>query len=146
MINPLRSNGSPRQSAQIGARRETGHSRQAFTGTGTSANAVQSGGAAPVSPLASLATLVAVQATEERSQSRRRAVRRGTLILDELDALKLAVLEGRAGQAELQQIARKVESAREASGDAELESLVDAIELRAQVEIAKRQRKVGSAG
>ena len=145
MINPLRSNGSPRQSSQIGARHETGRSRQAFTGAGAGGNAVQSGGAAPVSPVASLATLVAVQAAEERTQSRRRAVRRGALILDELDALKLAVLEGRAGQAELQQIARKVESAREASGDAELESLVDAIELRAQVEIAKRQRKDGSA-
>ncbi len=90
--------------------------------------------------MASLAALVAVQAAEERTQSRRRAVRRGTLILDELDALKLAVLEGRGGQSELEEIAGKVESAREETGDADLDSLVDAIELRAQVEIAKCQR------
>ena len=91
-------------------------------------------------PMASLATLVAVQAAEERTQSRRRAVRRGGLILDDLEALKLAVLEGRGGEAELIAVSRKIESVREASGDPELESLVDAIELRAQVEIAKRER------
>ncbi|NND49782.1 MAG: flagellar assembly regulator FliX [Rhizobiales bacterium] len=146
MINPLRSNGSLRQSAHVGARQETGRAREGFAGAVGSGNAARTSGASPMRPMAPLATLVAVQAAEERTQSRKRAVRRGTLILDELDALKLAVLEGREGQAELQQIARKVESARESSGDAELESLVDAIELRAQVEIAKRQRKIGSAG
>jgi hypothetical protein len=90
--------------------------------------------------MTSLATLVAIQAVGERAGAQRRAVRRGAAILDDLDALRLAVLEGRAGLVELDQIARRMESAREASGDQELESLVDAIELRAQVEIAKRGR------
>jgi len=136
MITPLRLNGVPRAPARSNALREAGAANAAYQRPAASA----AGNSAPAQPMASLATLVAIQAVGERAGAQRRAARRGAAILDDLEALRLAVLEGRAGLAELDRMACRIESVREASGDRELESLVDAIELRAQVEIAKRGR------
>lgn len=139
MIAPTRLNGTPRPAAHT-ERTRAASGGQAYASHG----GVRSSGAptasAPAQAMSSLATLVAVQAVEDRRHARRRATMRGSRILDDLDALKLALLEGRVGRGELERMAHNIAAARETTDDAELEALVDAIELRARVELAKRER------
>jgi hypothetical protein len=139
MITPIRFNGAAQRA------RHTERTGGLAAGPGLAQAARGPAGAppstlAPLQPVNSLATLVAIQSIEERKAARRRATRRGALILDGLDALKLAILEGRGGQGELTRIAHGIGSTREETGDSGLDMLVDAIELRAKVEMAKRGR------
>jgi hypothetical protein len=95
--------------------------------------------AAPVG-VGSLQALLALQETLSPTERRRRAVRRGGRILDGLDQLRLAVLDmdGREATA-LQELGSAVREAREDTDDPALEALLEQIEIRAAVEIAKRR-------
>ena len=66
-----------------------------------------------------------------------------TQILDELDDLKLAVLEGRISADQLNRIVSQMSARREQSDDHRLEDVLDGIDLRAQVELAKLGRFAG---
>lgn len=140
MIAPLRLNATSRAAARTDAARPRNASGTSFTGQVASRQAAPAGGGTPLRPVASLDALVALQSVDGVSSRRRRATRRGSALLDDLEALKLAVLEGRAAEPELERIGRLVTSAREASGDEGLDALLDDIELRAKVELAKRRR------
>lgn len=91
---------------------------------------------APASILGGLEALIAIQTEDTTRERRRRTARRGQGMLDVLDELKLALLAGRIPP-ELQ--ARLSAALRDPmpSGDPRLDSLMDAIELRAEVELAK---------
>jgi Class II flagellar assembly regulator len=91
-----------------------------------------------VSPLGSLDALIALQQVDEAGERRRRALKRGGRLLDVLDKLKLALLAEDAGGAELRALAEAVREERASSGDEALEALLDQIEARAAVELAKR--------
>ena len=70
-------------------------------------------------------------------ERRRKAVRRASAILDVLDEVKLALLDGGATPASLD---RLMQAIRQERGDADtpaLQSLLDEIETRAAVELAK---------
>jgi hypothetical protein len=64
-------------------------------------------------------------------------VRRAGRILDVLDQVKLALLDGRLSLAQLNQLRRAVRDERDFTGDPGLEGVLDEIELRAAVELAK---------
>jgi len=91
---------------------------------------------APVSILGGLEALIALQSEDPARERRKRSARRGQSMLDVLDDVKLALLSGHL-PAELQ--ARLAVMLREElpSGDARLDSIMEAIELRAAVELAK---------
>jgi hypothetical protein len=93
-------------------------------------------GQAPISILGGLEALIAIQTEDTTRERRRRSARRGAGMLDVLDELKLAILGGGV-PADLQ--ARLGASLRDGlpSGDPRLDTIVDAIELRAEVELAK---------
>jgi Class II flagellar assembly regulator len=97
-------------------------------------------GAGSVAGLDSLLALQSVDMTVER---RKKAQQRGRQILDVLDAVKLGVLDGTLNPAMLENLGIAVASAREATDDPALEGILDEIELRAQVELAKLQRRGG---
>jgi hypothetical protein len=90
--------------------------------------------ASPVSPLD---TLLAVQVVGDSLERRRKGVRRGRAMLDALDALKMSLLGGRVAPEDLARLARSVDDRERDADDARLESLLDEIELRAKVELAK---------
>jgi Class II flagellar assembly regulator len=96
---------------------------------------------APISIMGGLDVLIAIQSEDTTRERRRRSAKRGQSMLDVLDELKLALLGGHlpAGlQARLSTVLREEMP----SGDPNLDSIVDAIELRAEVELAKlRQRQ-----
>ncbi|MBB3973518.1 flagellar assembly protein FliX [Hansschlegelia beijingensis] len=86
-----------------------------------------------------LGALLALQAEEETPRERRRrAVRRGRGLLDALDGLRLALVEGRADAQLLAGMAQNLAGRCGQTGDAALDDTLSAIEVRAQVELAKR--------
>jgi hypothetical protein len=70
-------------------------------------------------------------------ERKRRAVRRAGRILDALDEIKLALLDGNLSLGQLDRLRRALRDERSLTDDAKLEGLLDEIELRAAVEMAK---------
>lgn len=93
-----------------------------------------------MSAVASLDALLALQETSTPMERRRRAVRRAGRILDALDALHLAVLDPEGpDDTALSQLQGAVREARGDTEDAGLDALLEQIEIRAAVEMAKRE-------
>lgn len=77
-------------------------------------------------------------ATDE--EGRRRLIRRGQDLLDTLDDLRIGLLTGTIPRDHLADLAHMVRVQRDAVADPRLASLLDEIELRAEVELAKLSR------
>ncbi len=92
------------------------------------------GGVAGVSSLGALLALQEVGGPLER---RRRAVGRAGKILEALEDLKLDLLEGRLSPHALETLTRSVREQRSLTDDPRLEGVLDEIETRAAVELAK---------
>jgi hypothetical protein len=89
----------------------------------------------------SLDVLLALQETLTPQEKRRRATKRGHGILDALDALKIATLDADGIESGvLQRLQEAVRQARDETEDPALEDVLDQIELRAAVELAKREQ------
>ena len=88
-------------------------------------------------PAEALAGLLAVQATGDQIERRRRAMRRGRNLLDTLDALKIALLSGRVPAARLATLRAQLRQQAAFDDDPGLGELLAQIELRAEVELAK---------
>lgn len=86
----------------------------------------------------SVAALLAVQAAGDPLEGRRRAIERADSLLDRLDSLRLALLEGRLDDDTLRRLAAELERHSEGLDDPDLSELIAQVELRAQVELAKR--------
>ena len=84
-----------------------------------------------------IGSLLALQSVEDPLQRRRRLVRRGRQLLDTLESLRNELLLGRVSEAGLNQLVGMLANARE-RGEAGLDALLDDIELRVRVELAKR--------
>jgi hypothetical protein len=93
-------------------------------------------GAPAAAPTASLDALLALQAVDDALMARRKALRRSTQILDTLDELKADLLAGRVSEGRLNLLLALIGQARERNEPA-LDEALDAIELRARVELAK---------
>lgn len=96
--------------------------------------ASQLGGATGVGSIDALLALQGVSGPLER---RRKAVRRASVLLDVLDDLKVSLLEGGVPRQTLGRLIEAIRQERAQTGDANLEGLLDEIETRAAVELAK---------
>jgi hypothetical protein len=85
----------------------------------------------------SIDVLLALQEVGGPLERRRKAVRRAGVILDVLDEVKLALLDGGVPPAALQRLMTAVRLERGGADDARLQGLLDEIETRAAVELAK---------
>ena len=101
------------------------------------APARQARATAQVGGTTSLDALLALQAAEDPLQKRRKLMRRGSALLDALDAIKTDLLAGRLSDGRLNQLMALIGQARERD-EPDLDELLDDIELRARVELAKR--------
>lgn len=95
--------------------------------------------------VADVSALMALQGVETVTERRRRAIRRGGGLLDRLDELKLALLSGDEGQATLERLARGLREDRPEEREAGLSELLDQIDLRASVELAKAEMRRAAA-
>lgn len=91
---------------------------------------------APISILGGLEALIAIKAEDNTRERRRRSAKRGQVMLDVLDELKLALLSGRLTPELQARLSASLHGA-DPSGDPRLDGIIDAIELRAEVELAK---------
>lgn len=103
--------------------------------------ATSPGATGPSAPLASPGSILTVQEIGAREpEGRQGAVARGHDLLDELKELHLGLIDGWLPEAELHRLAEMVERTRPASGDPRLDRVLDDIETRAAVELAKLRR------
>jgi hypothetical protein len=93
--------------------------------------------AASVNAVGTLEALMALQEVGGPLERRRRAVGRADKILDALDGLKIQLLEGALNPALLERLTRAVREQRSMTDDPRLEDLLDQVETRAVVELAK---------
>lgn len=86
---------------------------------------------------AALGGLLGVQEVDEREVKKRKAVKRGRLTLDALSQLRDCLLMGTLPISTIRNLERLVEQERGLTADPVLQSILDDIEVRAAVEIAK---------
>ena len=89
--------------------------------------------------IAQVDALLAIQGAEDPTAgaSKKRMRKRSVVILDELEKLRMAMLNGNLTVGHMIDIADVVSSHREKIMDPGLTSIMDEIDLRAQVELAK---------
>lgn len=95
---------------------------------------------APTTGSASVAgvdALLALQGVPGPDSERAKAARRGRDILDLLDEIRIGILEGAVSPSTLNRLVKLVEVNREEFTDPGLSSILDEIDLRARVELAK---------
>jgi hypothetical protein len=90
--------------------------------------------------LASLDAVLALQASPDATARRRQALRRGDALLDRLEELRVALLEGSLPVATLQELRRALARPGDGCDDPALAAVVGEIELRVAVELAKLER------
>lgn len=107
--------------------------------TGQTSSAAPAAKAAASAALGGIDALLALQSEETLPERRRRMVSRAGRILDTLDQLKLGMLDGRLDREALGRLGVAVREQRAATEDTGLEGLLDQIETRAAVELAKAE-------
>lgn len=123
-----------------GRRVALGRSRGTGFAAHVEAPAAGPAGIAAPSPLAALSTVLAAQEAQDGPGERRRAVARGRSLLDELDQIRVGLLEGTRPEASIRRLAGLLQGERPAVSEGKLLAVLDEIELRAAVELAKRQQ------
>ena len=95
--------------------------------------------ATPTAPVGSVEALLALQEAEDSTSGRSKAKARkwGHDVLDGLERLRLGIIDGVVPRGELERIAASISRQRQRTDDPALELILDEIELRAKVELAK---------
>jgi len=91
----------------------------------------------------SVDAVLAAQAVDDDAGAgaRRQAKAYGELLLDQLDQIRDAILVGAVAKEKLVEIAQVMRARRQQVDDPKLQEILDEIELRAEVEIAKLTRE-----
>ena len=129
---------SPVLARQSSTPRDRGFTAQAAEDAAPTASPARAGALAAVS---TLDALLALQESLTPVERRRRAVRRGKEILDALDDLKLTLLDESGDEiaSVLERLQRAIRQARNDTDDPGLDDVLEQIEVRAAVELAKRE-------
>ena len=112
------------------------------SGTGTGFSAAVTGeqpasGPTAARPMLPVDGLFQIQEMPDALAQRRRAVQRGSTLLDRLDDLRLALLSGSLSPGQIAELQRVVATERGLVDDPRLVAVLDEIDLRAKVELAK---------
>lgn len=92
---------------------------------------------APVAAMSGVGGLLGVNEVDERAVARRKAVKRGRFTLEALEGLRNALLLGTLPLSTLRNLERVIAEERALTSHPALEAILDDIELRAAVELAK---------
>jgi hypothetical protein len=93
--------------------------------------------AAAVSSSVAVNPLISVQEVADATSGAARAKAQAEAMLDRLDELRMALLTGRISRERLNGLVRLARTSREPNLDSRLNAVLDEIELRAKVELAK---------
>jgi hypothetical protein len=125
--------------------RPTGGGGFKLPGAEGASGAAPTAGVGGVAGVMGVDALLALQDVGGPLERKRRAVARAGRILDVLDQVKLALLDGDLNLGQLDRLRRAVRDERSLTDDPKLEGLLDEIELRAAVEIAKLEQAAHAA-
>lgn len=131
---------SPQSRALPGRGIDRSGGSAAFPVPGGALGATVCGPAAAAPATVSLGMLLAVQGLPDATERRRRALRRGRDLLDRLEQLHLALLEGALPPSVLDGLRRQLADDAGWPDDRSLRRLLAEIEVRAAVELAKLER------
>ncbi len=93
----------------------------------------------PLQPGAGIDAILALQGIEDPLMAKKRALKHGRSMLETLEEMKTELLAGQVSEGRLNRLMALVGRARE-QADPDLDALINDIELRARVELAKRGR------
>ncbi|MGF1631434.1 MAG: flagellar assembly protein FliX [Kiloniellaceae bacterium] len=124
------------------AARRSGRSAPAGGGFASALADGPSQAAAPsgASPVHTLNALLSLQEVGDSTEGRRRARRRAEDLLGKLEELRLAIALGEVPLDRLEDLARLLAQRQGTVDDPELAQIINEIEIRAAVELAKRGR------
>ena len=91
-------------------------------------------------PIAAVDTILALQGIEDSAEDRRRGVQHGDDLLTLLDEVRDGLLAGGIPRHILNRLATAISKRRENFADPKLQNVLDEIELRARVELAKLEQ------
>jgi hypothetical protein len=129
--------GGPGQAGGAKSARPAGGAGFSLPAAGPMAGPAQGATVGAAGAVMGVDALLALQDVGGPLERRRRSVRRAGRILDVLDGLKLALLGGELSTHDVEALRRAVREQREATDDPRLEAVLDEIETRAEVEVAK---------
>jgi hypothetical protein len=89
------------------------------------------------SSIQSVDAILALQSVGDFKEARQRATTRAVDLLDVLDELKVALLEGGVSKGKLVALMNLLQTRRDDTNDAQLEAVLNEVETRAAVELAK---------
>jgi len=133
---PARAAGSVRRTDRAGASRSGDFARH-LDSPGASA------GVNGANPVGTVNALLALQEVDDSLNGRAKARQRAADILDELDQLRDGLLAGTLPREAVVRLAQLVRSHRPDVDDPRLKDVLDEIELRAEVELAKLDSRTG---
>ncbi|MFZ1428861.1 MAG: flagellar assembly protein FliX [Geminicoccaceae bacterium] len=128
---------SPQSRASPGRGIERPGGSAAFPMLGGAVSATACGPAVAAPAAAALGMLMALQSLPDATERRRRAMRRGRDLLERLEQLHLALLEGTLPSSVLDGLRRHLADDAGKADDRSLQLLLAEIEVRAAVELAK---------
>ena len=91
-------------------------------------------------PIAALDSILMLQGMDDSTQGRSKGLQHGEHLLDLLDAVRDGLLSGGIPRATLNKLAHAVTRRQDGFADPKLQSVLDEIELRAHVELAKLEQ------
>jgi hypothetical protein len=135
----MKINGPRNVSGTSGAKKSAGAGQPSgFTpDSGVSVRASSASALSGASAINSVDALLTLQGAGDFTEARKQATDRAFSLLDVLDDLKIALLEGRLPRQTLVRLMETLKSQRDQTGDPRLEAALDEVELRAAVELAK---------
>lgn len=140
--------GSTTSTKSVGSARKSSQSSSvggAFSAFLEETDTVSSAALGATSEVSGLEALLAAQSVGDALQDggkKKRAAAHGNDLLDKLEDLRAAILTGSVPKAKLIELAQALRVKREVGLDDELNRILDDIELRAEVELAKLSSNV----
>ena len=132
------------KSASSGSRQkvEAGHGAEFARHLKGSLASKETSAATEAANISSVDSILAIQEADDQTQKRgkRLGCQYGGDLLDQLEEIRCDLLLGEIDTDKLGSIAQKMRSNRRQSDDVKLNEIIDEIELRAEVEIAKLTR------
>lgn len=101
----------------------------------------QASAAKPVAPMRAIERVMVVSPSGDALEQRKRGQKRGHRLLDQLERIRHALLSGSLSMAAIEDLVADLATEKAQIDDPHLMALLDEIDLRAQVELAKYQSK-----
>ncbi|MGN6149097.1 MAG: flagellar assembly protein FliX [Rhizomicrobium sp.] len=134
----IRSTGRVGSSSVRRSSSSTSSSDSAFTVSTTEQPRAQT--VATTGAIASVESILTLQGVDDSTSGRSRGLAHGERLLDMLDEVRDGLLAGGIPRATLTRLATAVSQRQEGFSDPKLQSVLDEIELRARVELAKLEQ------